>query len=72
MRKFWVVTSAEGPKFLELFEVIKSTCSWALYWPGDGFDLKVFRNILFSWDFHRFIETDIFLFCTKHFNVYKK
>jgi hypothetical protein len=45
MMKFWVggrllLTSAEGPKFLELFEVIKSTCSWTLYWPGRRFWFK--------------------------------
>jgi len=78
VRNFWVggrllLTSAAGPKFMELFEVIKSTCSWALYiGQEDSFTLKVVRTILFTWDYHRFIETGIFPFCTKHFNAYRK
>jgi len=50
VRKFWVggrllLTSAEGPKFLELFAVIKSTCSWALYiGQEDGFNFNDISN----------------------------
>lgn len=75
--KFWVdgrllLTSAEEPKFLELFEVIKSTCLWALYiGQEEGFNLTVLRTVLFAWDYNRFIETDIFPFCTKRFNAYR-